>query len=788
MKTIRELIKEKRVYFDGGTGSVLQGMGLPAGQPPEYWNITHPEKIIALHKSYLDAGANIIKTNTFGLNRDKFENFDALIKAGIHCAKEAVKGREEAYIAFDMGPTGRLLEPLGDLSFEAAVSLYADNIKAAKDCGADLVLIETMNDSLETKAAVLAAKENCDLPIFVTNVYDASGKLMTGADAAAMTALLESLRVDALGLNCSLGPDKMLPIAKTLCRYASVPVIVNPNAGLPEMRDGKTIYTVTADVFSDYMAQLADMGASILGGCCGTTPEYIAQTVMKTKELPYAYPEEKQYTLVSSYTHAVEIGDDPILIGERINPTGKPKLKEALRSGDMNYVLNEAIQQTEKGAHILDVNVGLPEIDETAAMVRSVKEIQAVCDTPLQIDSTKPDTLREAMRCYNGKPLVNSVNGTEESMNAVLPIVQQYGGALIALTIDEKGIPDNAEDRASIAEKIILRAEKYGIHRKDIIVDPLALTISSNPESAAITLKAVKLIRALGVKTSLGISNISFGLPKRELITSTFYANALQCGLNCAIMNPYSEVMMNTYYTYRALNGLDHGCVDYIGYASALQGTAQQASAAPVGSLRLSVVKGMKEEAVSFAKTLLQTTSPLDVINLHIVPALNEIGEAFEKKKAYLPQLLMSAEAASAAFEEVKKNIPLEKSDRSKAIVLATVKGDIHDIGKNIVKVLMESYGFTVYDLGRDVSPEVILQCALENNCKLVGLSALMTTTVPAMEETITLLKKTDPNFTTMVGGAVLNQEYADMIGADFYGADAMDSVRFAERYYASAE
>ena len=763
MKKITDLIKEKRVYFDGGTGTVLQGMGLPAGQPPELWNISEPEKIISLHNSYLDAGCNIIKTNTFGINRDKFSNYEELIRAGIDCAKKAVSGRTEKYVAFDMGPTGRLLEPLGDLSFEEAVSVFADNVRVAADCGVDLVLIETMNDSLETKAAVIAVKENSSLPVFVTNVYDAGGKLMTGASPSAMIAMLEGLHVDALGMNCSLGPDIMLNIIGEFEKYSSTPVIVNPNAGLPEVKDGRTVYNIGEDDFSDYMKQLAQRGALILGGCCGTTPEFIRKTIAKTRDLPFVYPEEKNITAVSSYTHSVIIGDDPILIGERINPTGKPKLKEALRSGDMSYILNEAVKQTDKGVHILDVNVGLPEIDETEMMIKAVSGIQAVTDAPLQIDTTNFRTLEAAMRIYNGKPLVNSVNGTEESMKNVLPIVQKYGGGLIALTIDESGIPDRAEDRAAIAEKIIARAAEYGIGKRDIIVDPLALTVSSNPESALVTLKAVRLIRQLGVKTSLGISNISFGLPKRELITSVFYANSLQSGLNCAIMNPFSEAMMNTYYAYRALNMLDKGCVDYINYASALQ-TNTDNQTSENEDLHTCIVKGLKEGAVKYAEILLENTQPLDVINSHIVPALNEIGTAFEQKKAYLPQLLMSAEAASAAFEEVKKKIPSEPTDRSKAIELATVKGDIHDIGKNIVKVLMESYGFTVYDLGRDVPPEKIRDCALEHNCRLVGLSALMTTTVPAMAETIELLNKTDKSIKTLVGGAVLNQEYADSV------------------------
>ncbi len=785
MKPILELIKEKRVYFDGGTGTVLQSMGLPSGYSPERWNIEQPEKIIALHRAYLEAGCHIIKTNTFGLNREKFPDYAALIAAGIACAKEAVKGREEAYIAFDMGPTGRLLEPLGDLPFEEAVSIFADNVKTAAACGADLVLIETMNDSYETKAAVLAAKENCDLPVFVTNVYDAGGKLMTGADPKAMIALLESLGVDALGMNCSLGPDKMLDLMDTFREYASVPVIVNPNAGLPVVQDGKTVFTIGAEAFSDYMVPLAEKGASILGGCCGTTPAFIARTVEKTRSLPYAYPEEKNWTMVSSYTHAVVMDKDPVLIGERINPTGKPKLKAALRSGDMNYVLHEALRQAEAGAHILDVNTGLPEIDETAVMCQCVAAIQAVTDVPLQIDSTKPETLAAAMRLYNGKPLVNSVNGTEESMQAVFPLVQRYGGGLIALTIDKNGIPDTAEARVKIAETIIQRAARYGIRQKDIIVDPLALTISSNPESAVVTLATVQQLHEKGIKTSLGISNISFGLPQRDLVTSTFYANALHSGLNCAIMNPFSQAMMHTYYAFRALHQLDTGCADYIAHAAEAPPADTKTASPSEITLQTAVVKGLKAEAVQCAAALLkETVPPLSIINEHIVPALNEIGLAFEQKKAYLPQLLMSAEAASAAFEEVKKHIPADKKDSRKAIVLATVKGDIHDIGKNIVKVLMESYGFTVYDLGRDVPPETVLECALAHQCHLVGLSALMTTTVPAMAETIELLHKADPSICTMVGGAVLNQEYADQIGADFYGADAMDSVRFAERFY----
>ena len=784
MIKITDIIKTQRLFFDGGTGTVLQSMGLPAGMAPEMWNISAPEKIISLHNSYLDAGANIIKTNTFGINRDKYDNYEELIEAALDCADEAVMGRENAFIAFDIGPTGRLLKPLGDLDFDEAVDIFASNIKVAAS-RADIILIETMNDSYETKAAVLAAKENCDLPIFVTNVYDENGKLMTGASPEAMISMLESLGVTALGMNCSLGPDKMLDLVDRFTENASVPIIVNPNAGLPVVVDGKTVFNTDSDTFSDYMVKMAEKGACILGGCCGTNPEYIRKTAEKTKTLKYSVPEYKEKTVISSYTHAVEIDTQPILIGERINPTGKPRFKEALRSNDMNYIVNEAVKQVDAGVQVLDVNVGLPEIDEKVMMKNAVEAVQTVTDVPLQLDSNNAAVLENAMRIYNGKPLVNSVNGEEDSMRKIFPLVQKYGGTVIALTMDNKGIPETAEKRVEIAERIISVASEYGIGKKDIIVDPLALTVSSNQQSALVTLKAVKLLREKGIKTSLGVSNISFGLPKRELINSTFFANALENGLNCAIMNPFASGMMDVYYSFRVLHGLDVACSDYINYANSSESqTVEKSVKNEEVSLHKAVYKGMKENAVSAVKTLLQSTEPLAVINGHIIPALNDIGSDFENKKAFLPQLLMSAEAASAAFEEVKAVMPKSETADNRSVVLATVKGDIHDIGKNIVKVMLESYGFTVYDLGRDIAPETVLESVLKYNCKLVGLSALMTTTVPAMADTITLLHEKTPDVKVMVGGAVLNKEYAEMINADFYGADAMDSVRIAEKYY----
>ncbi len=788
--SLLQLIKKQRIFLDGGTGTVLQSMGLPAGTPPEMWNIQNPDAVVSLHKAYFDAGSNIVATNTFGVNREKYENYGLLIKCAVENANKArdLSGKKDAFIALDIGPSGHLLKPLGDLDLESAVSLFAATVKEGVKHGVDLILIETMNDSLETKAAVIAAKENCDLPIFVTNVYDERYKLMTGACPSAMIAMLEGLGVSAIGMNCSLGPDKMIPIVEEFAKYSSLPIIAKPNAGLPKVVDGKTVFDTDEEEFSRLCTVLAQKGASVLGGCCGTTPKYIKKLTEAAGDIPFSPVTFKSHTLVSSYTHAVEIGQKPLLIGERINPTGKKKLKEALRTDDMNYILSEAISQTEKGVHILDVNVGLPEIDEKAMMKKAVYEIQSVTDTPLQLDSSDPFVLEEAMRIYNGKPLINSVNGKKESMNTIFPLVKKYGGAVIALTLDEKGIPDSAEQRAAIARKIVSVASEYGIDKKDIIVDPLALTVSSDSRAARVTLDAIKLIRQMGLYTSLGVSNISFGLPVREKVNSAFFTMALENGLNLAIMNPFSVGMTDAYHAFLALSGLDEACKGYIEYAQGFEGdgaqltSSQSASSKELTSL---IISGMKDDASKEAKKLCEAgENPLEIINGKIIPALNKIGGDFESGKAFLPQLLMSAEAASGAFDVLKEKLPKKDSDSSKSVVLATVKGDIHDIGKNIVKVLLESYGFTVYDLGRDVDEEKVLEEAQKKNCRLIGLSALMTTTVPSMEKTIKLLHEKLPDSRIMVGGAVLTDEYAKMINADFYAKDAMESVKIAEKYY----
>ena len=793
---ILDKIKSSVTYFDGGMGTMLQDRGLAPGELPEHWNLSHREEIVAIHKEYLASGCNIIKTNTFGANRLKFDNLEEIIKAGIDNAKTAVSCFDgDRYVAFDLGPSGKMLKPLGDMEFEAAVELFADSIRIADKCGADLILIETMNDSYETKAAVLAAKENCALPVFVTNVYDENAKLMTGADPAAMVAMLEGLGVDAVGLNCSLGPEQMLSIVPKIVAESSVPVIVNPNAGLPKSVNGRTVYDVDAERFSQLMVDIAGCGATILGGCCGTTPEFIKKTVEKTANLPFKLPEKKNHTVVSSYTHAVKVGTVPILIGERINPTGKSKFKQALRDNNLDYILNEGITQQDAGADILDVNVGLPEIDEVAMMISVVTELQAVSDLPLQLDTVDPIAMEKSMRIYNGKPLVNSVNGKPESMEAIFPLVKKYGGVVIALTIGKKGIPETAEGRYEIARDIVEKAEAYGIDRKDIIVDPLAMTISSDTESANVTLESIRIIEErLGVHTSLGVSNISFGLPNRDFVTSTFFAIAMQTGLDCAIMNPFSFEMMKIYHCYKALRSMDDNCTEYIEYASnitadnSVKVTEKKSdglsdSADP---LMHAIIKGLKEKAGSIAAQLVKEIEPLEVVNTQIIPALDVVGKGFEEKTVFLPQLLMSADAAKMAFESVKAALSNTDQPSKGTVILATVKGDIHDIGKNIVKVLLSNYGFDVIDLGKDVPPETVRDCAVENDIKLVGLSALMTTTVPSMEETIKLLRESCPDTKVVVGGAVLTQEYADMIGADCYAKDAMETVRYAEEFFAA--
>ena len=819
MTSLKSFLGKEILFFDGGTGSVLQGQGLKPGELPETWNTLFPEKIINLHYEYFCAGANIVKTNTFGAYASKFSK-DELSSVIINAVKNACSARDKFYaenpnteqncfIVFDIGPCGKLLKPMGDLDFEDAVELFKETLRIGVQQNVDGILIETMNDSYETKAAVVAAKEvrcecgKCDLPIFVTNVYDTECHLLTGANPETMVAILEGLGVDAIGLNCSLGPEQMKNVVPRLVAAASVPVIVNPNAGLPRVVDGKTVYDVNAEKFALYMEEIADMGAAFLGGCCGTTPAYIKAVTEKLKNKEIVPVEIKNKTVVTSYNQAIEIGgnNSPVLIGERINPTGKKKFKQALRDKDIPYIIHQGLEQESAGAKILDVNVGLPEIDEKEMMVQVMTELQGVTSLPLQIDTSSAEVLEAALRRYNGKALVNSVNGKEEVMAAVFPIVKKYGGVVVALTLDETGIPETSEGRIKIAQKIIATAEKYGIAKKDIIVDALTMAVSSDINAAKATLETVKNMTENGINTTLGVSNISFGLPNREIVTSTFFALALENGLSCAIMNPLSVEMKKIFYSFCLLKGQDKDCMNYINFSADYDNSKEVmvpvASVTDVkksennlkdefavGTLQYAIIHGLKEDSAKITGELLNEFEAVEIINSKLIPGLDFVGKRFEEKTMYLPQLLMAAEAAKSAFDKIKNYLEAtgKKGSSKGKVVIATVHGDIHDIGKNIVKVLLENYDFTVIDLGKDVPPEVIVQKCKDENVKVVGLSALMTTTVPAMKKTIELLRKDLPDVKVCVGGAVMTQEYADSIGADYFAKDAMDTVNFAKK------
>lgn len=785
--TIREEIGKRILFFDGGMGTLLQEQGLQAGELPETWNLKNPEPIIQIHKAYLAAGADIILANTFGANRFKYgEDLEKIVTAGVANAKKAVaESGKKAYVALDIGSTGKLLKPMGTLDFEEAVGVFAEIIRVGEKAGADLILIETMSDTYELKAAVLAAKENSTLPIMATVIFDESKKMLTGASQQVVVSLLEGLGVDALGINCGLGPKQMKEIVKELLKYASIPVIVNPNAGLPRSENGKTVFDVGAEEFAEDMEEIVTMGAWFAGGCCGTTPAHIQAMVEKCKEITPVPIAPKNYTFVTSYSTAVELGGRPVIIGERINPTGKSKFKQALRDHNIDYILEEGVKQEDSGAHILDVNVGLPEIDEAAMMETIVYELQSIMPIPLQIDTTNMEAMERALRIYNGKPMINSVNGKAEIMEQVFPLVKKYGGVVVGLALDEDGIPDTTEGRLAIAEKIYQTGEKYGISRKDIVIDALVMTMSTNNESAKITLDTVKEITARGGKTVLGVSNISFGLPQRELINAAFFTMAMNNGLSAGIINPNAKAMRQAYDTFCVLGGYDAQCMNYIeNYAVTDAPNAAAKPAAAKLNLTDSIIKGLKDQAYRATEEELKTKEPMEIINGELVPALDVVGQGFEKGTMFLPQLLMSAEAAKAGFEAIRQYVQShgEAQEKKATIVIATVKGDIHDIGKNIVKVLLENYGYEVIDLGKDVPPEKIVETVVDKHAPLVGLSALMTTTVVNMEESIKELHKEAPWCKIMVGGAVLTQEYADMIGADFYGKDAMQSVYYAER------
>ncbi len=787
-KSILEKLNKEWIFLDGGAGTMLQAMGLKGGELPERWNIQQPDKVRSLYRGYIDAGSMVITTNTFGANRLKYaDDLESIVYGGVKLAIEArEEAREEAkeerdiFIALDLGPTGKLLKPLGDLGFEDAVSIYGEIVRIGEAAGADLILIETMSDSYELKAAVLGAKENSSLPVFATVTFDGGGKLLTGGTVKAIVPLLEGLKVDALGVNCSLGPREMIPIIRELTEEASVPIIVTPNAGLPRTENGETVYDISPDDFSEYMVEIAGMGVQCLGGCCGTTPEHMRMTIEKCRELPFKPNVEKNKAYVTSFAQAVEIGGRPKIVGERINPTGKKKLQEAVRNEDMAYILSEGIKQEDNGAHILDVNVGLPDIDEPLMMERVVKELQGISALPLQLDTANPKALERGLRIYNGKAMVNSVNGKQSSLDEVLQLVAKYGGVLVGLPLDEDGIPETPEGRIEIAKRIYTEAAKYGIPSKDVVIDGLTLTVSADGNAGKTTLETVRAVKEeLGGNTILGVSNVSFGLPHREIINANFLSMALSEGLSCAILNPGNEAMMDAYRSAMALLGFDESCTEYISeYGEKLKEESHTAAM----SLSESVERGLAKNAVDAAHVELKGRDPLSIINEDIVPALDKVGQGFEQGRVFLPQLLMSAEAAKGAFNVIKEALPEKQGEKKGNVIVATVKGDIHDIGKNIVKVLLDNYGFNVIDLGKDVAPERIVERAKSENIKLVGLSALMTTTVVSMKETIELLRRECPDVNVVVSGAVLSQNYADMMGADHYAKDAMGTVRYAEK------
>ena len=861
--SILDFLGKEILYFDGAMGTRLQAAGLKPGELPEVWNITHGDVVAEIHASYVRAGANILKSNTFGANALKmqgsgysvedvvlaaFKNARAAFvrvseecndrrsnqtgvaseQAGAVCSNSgaefavskpqnkqvAALDLKKQFVALDLGPTGKLLAPYGDLQFEEAVALYAEQVRAGVKAHADLVLIETMSDSYEAKAAILAAKENSDLPVFVTFTFDKDGKLLNGADVETAVLMAEGLGVDAVGFNCGLGPDlvaKLLPRAR---RVTDLPLIANPNAGLPVEQNGKTVFTTGPEEFADYMLDVYREGGAVLGGCCGTNPDYIRLVAERTKSLKPVPVSAEEYsvTAVTGYGAPVFFGKEPVLIGERINPTGKPLLKEALRNGDMDYVCRLGLEQLDNGAHILDVNTGLPGLNETETLSKAVTSLQAITPVPLEIDTSNYEAMEKALRLYNGKPLLNSVNGKQESMEKIFPLAKKYGAAVVGLCLDENGIPDTAEGRLAIAEKIIQTAATYGIRDKNIIIDPLALTVSTDSRNPAIDLAVIKVLKAKGIHTVMGVSNISFGLPNRDAVNSTFFAMSLAAGLSSAIMNPQSERMVEAYRAYCALSGMDEGCKEFVArYANAPK--AKTTTVVSEYTLYDAIVKGLAEQSSVATKKLLEdNTVPLDVINTFIIPALNTVGEGFGNKTLFLPQLLMAADAAKAAFGELKKQMQtnqgkvaagmqIQRNDngtcsnpsqdntvpvsasQSDTIVLAVVKGDIHDIGKNIVKVLWENYGYHVVDLGKDVPAESVVEAVEKHQAKLVGLTALMTTTVAAMEDTINALRKTTDT-KILVGGAVMTQEYADTIGADGYAPDAVAAVDYANRLF----
>lgn len=775
------------LFFDGAMGTMLQKKGLKLGKMPEDLNIDNPEIIEEIHSLYVNSGADIITTNTFGANELKLEHSEysqeEIIGSAVRLAKNA---NPNGYVALDVGPIGQLLEPMGTLKFENAYEIFKKQIIIGKKYGADLILIETMVDIYEAKAAILAAKENSDLPVICTVTFQEDKRTLTGTSILGVVTILESLGVDALGVNCSLGPKELIPIMEEILTYAKIPVIVQPNAGLPKVENGQTIFDLSISEYTQIMKEFAKKGVSILGGCCGTDEAFIKSLHDELIEFKPVKRDIKPRSIVASSTKCIDLNEGIKIIGERINPTGKRKLKDALITNNLEYILKEAIIQKEKGADILDINVGLPQIDETATIVNVVKEVQSIIDLPLQIDSSDPKAIEAALRIYNGKAVINSVNGKPEIMDAIFKIAKKYGSSVIGLTLNEGGIPDTAEERFEIAKTIVNTAKKYGIPKEDILIDCLVLTASAQQKEVIETLKAIKLVREnLGVNTVLGVSNVSFGLPNRGLLNKTFLTLALHSGLTMPILNPQDEEMIHIIKSFNVLMNHDKDSMEYIEYFNNSNVEIKNIQSSEL-ELPDIINLGLREEGKNKILELLKEYTPLDIIDNFLIPILDTIGIRFEKSEIFLPQLIQTAETVKYFFEILKdemlkeKKVFVNKGD----IILATVKGDIHDIGKNIVKIVLENYGYNIIDLGKDVPIETVVKTAKEKNVKLIGLSALMTTTVKSMEETIKALRMENISCTIFVGGAVLTQDYADMINADFYAKDARESVRIANNFF----
>lgn len=784
--------KDRILIFDGAMGTMLQQAGLETGEIPEVYNIQHPEVINKIHRNYIRAGAQVITTNTFQANELKLEDCPYSVEEVIAAGVKIAKGAGAPYVALDIGPLGKMMEPVGDISFHRAYEIFAKQIETGVQEGADLILIETLSDIYEAKAAVLAAKEKSDLPVFCTMTFQEDGRTFLGTDPLTALSILQGLGVDALGINCSLGPQEMMRILPDFIKYSKVPIIVQSNAGLPKMQEGQTIFPVGAEEFGAYGRKMADLGVQILGGCCGTTPEHIQELKKNVENIKISPRTIEKITCACSSTQTVVLNNRTTVIGERINPTGKKRLKEALRKNELDVIFKEAVHQVNKGAQILDVNVGLPEIEEAKLLPQVMVEIQSIVDVPLQIDSVDPKALEEAVRIYHGKPIINSVNGKEESMKEIFPIAKKYGATLICLTLDEGGIPQTAQGRLKVAEKIMKRAMQYGIPKEDLIVDCLVMTASAQQSIVKETLQAVSLVkRQLGLKTTLGVSNISFGLPNRTLLNHIFLSAALGVGLDAPILDPFSKEMMDSIYAFRVLNHEDVEAQDYIAVyqKDPKEEEGLEKKDSHLDDLKELIMDGMKVEVGQQVKKLLSIQESDEIIREYFIPALDQVGEKYEKGEFFLPQLLRAAEAVKQGLDVIKaRSVKVMGQENQGKVLLATVKGDIHDIGKNIAKMLLENYGFKVVDLGKDVDPKEIVKTVKREQIQLVGLSALMTTTVKNMQLTIEALRTEVPECKIMVGGAVLTPEYAKMVGADFYTADGQAGVRTARKLFGSIQ